>query len=421
MVNADSFPDEEWKTWNRGVFHDRIHVQVEARYTSVALRDAIRLNKMQMSPGKEGVGIYGAKPEHTSPHSYISYHIFVNLPSERQRTLAGLDKDGSSYISELEVNVDNMRIGIEGMQNPDRQGTGFITFGTLKTVQSNGGMTIVHGLRANDTIDFHLQNGPVVDLRGWSDGFTLLSPRVSINVVNGPIWLSRIIAKDDLVLKTINGGINITGIAIAKTIKVHHSTGSSGGFYRAEKLDLTTVASDTAITVDLTRDLYSGMPGWDEEEGAAGSRLSCQQRSVNIEADTGDAVITYTNHDPLVQLHSLISVKTGSIQVHHDRSYEGSFDASTTLGTIEVNDAHSQAKYDGSPLYSWDGSSPPHHTDLAHYAGKLLIITKAKQSPAGKVIEGRTWYPDHSWNDKSKFCPSISHASTKTGRLGMYF
>jgi hypothetical protein len=416
IVNADAMPEDEWRRWNRGVFHDRIHVQIEARYTNTALRDAIRVSKMQMNADKEGVGIYGGKPEHYAPHSYISFHIFVYLPSERQRTPAGIDKDGSSYISQLEVNVDNMRIGIEGMQDPDMQGTGHITFGTLKTVQSNGGITIVHGIRANNTIDFHLQNGPVVDLRGGDDLYSLLSPRINIVVINGPIWLHRIIARDDVSLKTSNGGINITGIAIAKAIKIHHSTGFSGGVYRAQEFDVTTANSDTILTVDLTRDLYRGFPGWEDEEEES-NRLSCQQRSVRVEVDTGDALIDYINHDPLVQLHSLVSVKTGAIRIKHDRAYEGSFEASNTLGSIEVKDVHSQATEDHS-LYSWEDNTAD---TVQNAAGKVLIITKAKQSPAGKLIEGRTWYPDHSWNDRSKFCPSYSHASTKTGRLGMYF
>jgi hypothetical protein len=409
IANADPVPDEDWKKYNEGVFHDRIFVRIEARYTEVALRDSIRVNKMRMNQDKEGLGIYGGKPRNSSIRPYVSFHVFVYLPSERQRTENGLATDGSSYISELDLDLDNFRIGIEGMQNGSPRGTGYITFGDVKTRQANGPLTLVQGLRANKSIDIHLQNGPIIDLKGIPQKFSMLARQISINVVNGPIWLAKVIARDEISLKTTNGGINITDIAVAKSIKVKHATGVTEGLFRANKLDVSTTASDADVRIDLTGNLFSGIPELEDEHNRG---LVCQQREVNVEIQSGDVIVSYQNQDPLVQLQSTITVKSGTIEVNHDRSFEGTFTASNKVGTVEISDPSSVLR---------DGLRPDIAPVTQKPGDKILSIVKTRTGITGKSFEGRTWWPIHSWYDKSKYCRSSSVAGTGVGRLAMHF
>lgn len=297
--SAGEESDQDWKEMNGGIFFDRVYVEVEARYSEVALLKGTRVNKMQMGHDKEGVGIYGSPPTHSSKNWYISFHVVIALPTQRQRTKPGIFKDGSSFVSELDTDVDTLRLSFEALQgypNPKDE----ITFGKLNTSQMNSGLDIVYGMKAIHGVDFRLQNGQVRDIASPTNTFTIISPYIHVEVVNGHIWLNKLIAKDDIILKTTSGGINITEIAIAENIRVKHSSGITGGRYRAKNVEIISRQGGTNIDIDLGPNLYEPGIEWNLEPGSQlGNGVEalerCQRRNVQVFTDIGEIVVHYKN------------------------------------------------------------------------------------------------------------------------------
>lgn len=55
---AEELSDEEWKKRNGGHVQDRILFSIEAQFSHVALRDAIRVSQMHLGDRMNGIGIY---------------------------------------------------------------------------------------------------------------------------------------------------------------------------------------------------------------------------------------------------------------------------------------------------------------------------------------------------------------------------
>lgn len=400
QVTVDSsteFKDEEWERIHDGAPLDRVFVQVEARFTEVALRDSILVKKMKMSKTREGVGIYGAPNRHGSPKtSFISFHVRVFLPIGRWRSHAGQAEDKSSFIPELDVSLDNMRISLEQMQDVST-GTTQVTLGRLHTSQLNGGFIVVSGFKANESVSISLQNGQISDIL-QSTIYSIMAPKIGINVVNGPIWISKLIARDEIVLKSATGGINVTDIAIAKSIKLKHDFGVTGGRYRTENLQVSSASGNIYIAVDLSRDIFNGEAPWSDEY----TNGACRKRNVTIRSSIGEISVRLEKQDPAVVLSSSITSSMGTVEVLHDDGFEGTFDSRNQLGTIELHE--------------------PKQRTLPGGRMKHFVFATNDGGPMGiKRANGRTWWSDHEWEEKGAFCKSHTFARSDAGQVSMYF
>lgn len=431
VASAGDVNDEDWKRMNRGTFFDQIYVEVEARYSEVALLKGTRVSKMRMDKDKEGVGIYGSTPTHSSNNWFLFFHVIIFLPMQRQRTEQGMLGDGTSFISDLDIDVDNMRLTFEALQGyPNTQDK--IAFGNLKTSQMNSVLDIVYGLKATGTVAIHLQNGSVRDIASPLNTFTIVSPHIHIEVINGHIWLNKLIAKKDMTLKTTNGGINITGIAISERIQVKHSSGLTGGTYRAGDVEIISRQGGAHVDIDLGPNVIDGEVDWYLESDSQPTTnvhalARCQRRNVQVFSDIGEVNVHYRNHNLQTRLNSRLESGTGSVIVHHNHDYEGTLRASTKLGSIEIHGPHGEiigtGFVDNEERKDFDAKKQMEaDTTNAGHAAKYFVLTTDKRGPlAAKLVEGRTWFSDHRWENQEEFCVSKSIAAAALGRVEMYF
>lgn len=407
--SAIDFQDDEWRKRNGGVFLDRVFVTVEARFTEIALREGIMVAKMGMNKRKQGLGIYGSTKYQGTRETFISYHVEIYLPAGRHRSVDGLAQDNSSFISELDISLDNMRLSLE---EPTDGGNQLTTIGRLETFQLNGGMDIVNGWRANESVSLALQNGHVRDIL-FSSVPSLMAPKISISVVNGPIWLSKIMAKEEIILKTINGGINVTDVAMARSIKVKHDNGITGGNYRAEELEVSSKAGNIYISVDLSKVIFKGDSPWGDLRNATGD--ACRKRIVSVHNDAGEIKVYFTNQDEAVLLNSSIVSTTSAVVVNHNTWFEGGFEAENKLGLIELHKPRDLAQSTDMSLYEQS-------IEAMERRRKAFVVTTKDRGPLGNErIVGKTWWSDHDWEDSSTFCRSQSYVRSDVGSVYLDF
>ncbi|UZJ57301.1 hypothetical protein CBS101457_006621 [Exobasidium rhododendri] len=436
IVNIAALTEEELIKRAGGDMIDEVFVKIEAQFTEISLRDSLRINKMQMNAHKKGVGIYGSSARHLpKDDSFMAINVEILVPHGRKRSSAGLAKDNSSFLPELGFILDNMRLSVEGMHNPAFSKDQFdhVTVGRMKSVQLNGGADFVSGFVANESFSISTQNGQVRDILRTPVA-TIISPSIAISIVNGPIWLNKLIARDSISLKTINGGINITDVAIAKSIKVKHDDGILGGTYRTKDLELSSERGGIVVDVDLRSDLFEGedifLLQQEELPRSAGrdNGVRCRDVRAVIRNEVGEIFVNYRNQEKGVKLNSSIITTLGSIVIKHDSGFEGTFDARSDLGLINIQKPRLTFPTRPMGLHSFvssqeDGITPSQITarERKQKVKQFVVQTKDRGPYGNKETVGRTWWSDHAWEDRTNFCKSTSSIKSGLGSLFLEF
>lgn len=403
IEDSNSLSDDEWAKLTNHKIYDQMVIEVESRFTEQWLRDGILVRMMQRDHGKGvGLGIYSGSRPFYSPSQFISYHVTVHLPVPkwRKRNSESL-RSNTSLIPHVSVNADNMRLAIESLWGRDDQGwtkEGGVYFKTFESQLLNSGLQIARALVASESVTLVLQNGPMRDISADGLRASIVAPSIDVETRNGPIWLTNILASENITLRTGAGGINVTGGARAPLINVRNHGGYIGGCYRAEHLTVTTENGDVDAAVWLTEsdgDYDLDLPGDVVGDGKVKNKWS-KVRTVEVDSKVSGTHVRYIEQDRSIELHSRISSRLGTIVVEHAPGFQGSWNASTNVGHLTVEG--------------------PSDEDIGN--GRRIVTDAISEWPVGHWGRGRVWWGDkwHEWKMKG-----FSHVSSGAGSIRMSF
>lgn len=416
-IPASSIAKGEWEEFHQGPMIDRIGVLIEAKYTHRSLLDKVRINKMideRAGERREGVSINGGNIPFSSDESLI-FNVYVFIPDSIYRTSPqGLARDGTSWIRNLELTSDNLRVAVEGYDGPNDEFPGAMgwTFGRLAVNAGTGGITIGMTVRANESISMHIDTGQIRDIYFRTPTLiTLAAPKVDVTTANGPIWISGAVGIDHVNLKATTGGLNISHIAVAEKVSGSSSVGVLGGRWSAlHSIDAHTTA-DLWIEVDANKDAYfnylnsSGLLEILDPEKVkkilATSSNKWRPLKVDAFTKTGEIILIYHNQDNETLLVSNATTDTGPITVRHSSGFEGKYDIRTKIGSVK--------------LYQSDSDK------------QFSIDSDVSNGRIGRIIKGRSWLKNHDWKDGgttnafSVFPISRSVIITKVGNIRANF
>lgn len=394
--SADEITEKEWNVIHGGPGLDRIAVVVQARFTHSKLLDLVTLNRVidDKDPKNiaEGVSLnaYGIP---IRGNEFLSFTINVLLPDPTFRSKDGLARDGTSFIPGLDLFADNLRIVFEGFAQPYRDGTiPGVTFGRILANARIAGISLGMKLLANESVSMRVETGQIRDIYFTEVlPFTIAAPRVDLLTLNGPIWISGVVAIEEIKLHTISGGLNVSQIAVAKKVLCTTRDGVLGGRYSAlDSFSASTTTADVRVDVVAHRDTYkkyihkSGLLSIIDPDKADNimkeltEKLSWRKLKVEAYTQMGTSLVNYIDQDSETQLYSNVTSITGLVDVTHSRAFEGSFEVETMIGTITVQE----------PDYGKPEKSKAFFVDLGGGEGKV-----------GKYIKGRVWFFSHGWDD----------------------
>lgn len=407
---ASSIGKGEWEEFHEGPKIDRIAVLVEAKFSDRNLLNKVRINRMIDERGgeiREGISINSGNKPFSSDESLI-LNLYVFVPDSMYRTSPqGLARDGTSWIRNLELTSDNLRIAVEGYDGPNDEFPGVMgwTFGKLAVKARTGGIAIGMTVRANESISMHIDTGQIRDIYFREPTLiTLAAPKIDVTTANGPIWISGAVGIDHVNLKSTTGGLNISHIAVAEKVSCSSSIGVLGGRWSALHSIIAQTTADLWIEVDANKDAYrdylksSGLLEILNPEKTAKvlARLAegSSWRPLKVDAftKTGEIVLNYSDQDEKTLLLSNVTTDTGPITVRHSSRFEGKYDIRTTIGSVRINQPESEKHFS---------------IDLDVNHGKI-----------GRIVKGRSWFKNHDWNDGSSLFPiSRSLMTTKVGKI----
>lgn len=419
---ATSLAKDEWENFRDGPMLDRIGIVVEAKFSDRDLLNKVRIDKMSDKRGgeiREGISINGGNQPYSRDESLI-LNVYVFLPDSIFRTSPqGLARDGTSWIRNLELSSDNLRIAVEGYdgRNDDMPEAMGWTFGKLAVNAKTGGITIGMTVRANESISLQIDTGQIRDIYFREPTLiTLAAPKVDVTTANGPIWISGAVGIDHLNLRSITGGLNISHIAVAEKVSCSSSVGVLGGRWSAYQSITARTTGDLWIDVNAGRETYmnylktSGLLAILNSEKTAKILARSNKeiwRTLKVDAftKTGEIIINYKDQDPKTLLLSNVTTDTGSITVTHSRGFEGEYDIRTKVGSILINQP--------------DAEKP-------EWEKQFTIDFDIGDGRIGRLIKGRSWLKSHNWQDggskgSSLFPISRSTIMTKVGKIRANF
>lgn len=417
--SADELTEKAWNVIHGGPGLDRIAVVVQARFTHSKLLDLVTLNKVidDKDPKSiaEGVSLnaYGIP---TRGNEFLAFTINVLLPDPTFRSKEGLARDGTSFIPALDLYADNLRIVFEGFAQPYRDGTiPGVTFGRITANARIAGMSIGMKLLANESVSMRVETGQIRDIFFTEVlPFIIVAPRVDLLTLNGPIWISGVVAIEEVKLHTISGGLNVSHIAVAKKVICTTRDGVLGGRYSAlDSISASTTTADVRVDVVAHKDTYkdylrkSGLLAIIDPHKAEkiikelSESLPWRKLEVEAFTQTGTSLVNYIDQDPETQLYSNVTSITGYVDVTHSHAFEGSFEVETMIGSVTVQE----------PDYGKPYKRKAFVVDLGDGEGKI-----------GKYIKGRVYFFKHGWDavgpDRSYGYPrSHSRMYSNIGRI----
>lgn len=420
---ATSIAKGEWKEFHERPLIDRIGVLVEAKFSHRSLLNKVRINKVidkRNGEIREGVSVNGGNQPFSSDEN-LTLNFYVFIPDSIYRTSPqGLARDGTSWIRNLELSSDTLRIAVEGYDGANDEFPGAMgwTFGKLAVNARTGGITIGMTVRANESISMHIDTGQIRDIYFREPTLvTIAAPKVDVTTANGPIWISGAVGIDHLNLKSTTGGLNVSHIAIAEKVSCSSSVGVLGGRWSAYHSLSAHTTADLWIDVDANKDAFSNylkssglLDILSPEKTAKILAISSNQsswRPLEVEAftKTGQMIVNYRDQDKKTLLLSNITTDTGSITVRHSSGFEGKYDVRTLIGSVRIDEPSA-----GKP------ESEKHFTiDVDVDKGGIL-----------RLIKGRSWFKNHDWSDggtdgSSLFPISHSMMNTKVGSIRANF
>lgn len=417
--SADEVTKKEWNLIHGGPGLDRIAVIVQARFTHSSLFDSVTVNKMIDEKDQkniaQGISLNGFGIP-TGGNEFLSFTINVLLPDPTFRSKNGLARDGTSFIPGLDLFADNLRIVYEGFAQPYRDGRiPGVSFGKITANARIAGISLGMKLIANESISMRVENGQIRDIYFTEVlPFTVAAPHVELQTLNGPIWISGVVAIDEINLHTISGGLNVSQIAVAKKIRCSTRDGVLGGKYAAlDSFSASTTTADVKVDVVAHKDAYrkylqeSGLLSIIDPQKAKDLikelTASSSWRKLEVEAYTqmGTSFVNYIDQDHETQLKSNVTSITGLVDVTHSRAFEGRFEVETIIGSIVITE----------PDYGKPNRKKTFVVDLGGDEGKV-----------GKFFKGRTWFLHHGWEsvgpDRNSLYPlSHSRMFSNIGRI----
>ena len=420
IASSSELKEDVWKSMHgdEGVM-DRIGVIVQTRFTHSELLDLITLNKMREERDdqiiSEGISLKSGEMG-TRGNRFINISILVYLPESIYRTSIGLARDGSSYFSSLNLFSDNLQIIFDGI-NPSSK----FTFSKLVANARISGITLRMDLIAKESIVLSSELGQISDfLSSKPSILTIAAPKISIFSQNGSIQLSAIIAIDEIELSTINGGINVTQIAIAKKVTCTSREGSLRGRFSAyNNLSLKTTTAIVEVGVNANKEKYkeelikSGLlaildPNKEEEVLAVQqSEINWRKLEVKAFTELGTTLVKYNDQDKETQLISEVISLTGSVNVSHSDIFQGKVEFETTIGSISIHDSFEEEEN--------TKNQKTFEVDLGH-----------SELKEGKYVQGRIFLLNPGWKavgpDRNHSFPlSHSRLFSKIGRVESSF
>lgn len=333
-------------------------------------------------------------------------YVTIFVPQAYQRSKDRLAKDGSSLLSALEISTDNMRYGVnflddDGNWNAKRS----TTFGRFIVNQMNGGSIIAGTLRATQEISINSRNGDIRDIQS-PVSTALEAPNIDIQTRNGPIWLTAIHASKHAQLQTGNGGINVSKRISSPLIDIRTSSGYIGGIYNPQG-NLTIISKQGSVeaNIDLTVRPLALESQQSTLPDVSGTKFL--PRFVEIHNSIGYISVKYDHHPENVQLFSNVTSSSGSANIQHDPGFEGTFTYETKLGSLDVQKRHDQeSKSENMPsIHLW--------------RVKQFIVDRYNKGLTHKLLQGHTYWADHDWDQtkKPQFSRSNSEGRTVVGSL----
>ncbi|PWN31408.1 uncharacterized protein FA14DRAFT_95270 [Meira miltonrushii] len=415
--SSSELREDEWKSIHGDAGMNRIGVVIQARFTHRDLLDLISLNKTREERDNqiisEGISLQSGEMG-TRINRFVNLTIIAYLPEPIYRTPVGLARDGSSYIPGLDLFTDNLQIIFDGSNSSSK-----LSFSKIVANTRIPGITLRMNLLANESIVLLSSLGQISDfLSSKTSTLTIAAPKISIVSQNGSIQLSTIIAVDEVNLSTINGGINVTQVAVAKKVSCASREGSLRGQFSAyDNLSLKTTTAMVEVDVIASRDTYkerlrsSGLlaildPS-KEQEILAEQSCTTSWRKLQVAAFTqvGSTSVKFIDQDTETQLLSEVTSMTGLVNVAHSSAFQGKVEFETTIGTIAVHDSFDESEQKRKAF----------EIDIGHSEAKV-----------GKYVQGRVFSVDPGWDavgpDRQHAFPlSYSRMYSNIGRIESSF
>lgn len=415
--SSSELQDDVWRSMHGSLGMDRIGVVVQARFTHRDLLDLISLNKTREERDNqiisEGISLQSGEMG-TRINRFVNLTVIVYLPEPIYRTPVGLARDGSSYIPGLDLFTDNLQIIFDASNSMSK-----LSFSRVVANARISGITLKMNLLADGSIVLLSNLGHISDfLSSKTSTLTIAAPKISIFSQSGSIQLSAIIAVSEIDLSTINGGINVTQIAIAKKVACTSREGSLRGQFSAyDNLSLKTTTAMVEVGVIANKDTYrerlisSGLlailDSSKEQDVLAEQQCKTSWRELQVKAFTqvGSTSVKYIDQDSETQLFSDVTSMTGLVNVSHSDIFQGKVEFETTIGTIAVHDSFDEVEQ----------KQKTFEIDLGH--------SEVKE---GKYVQGRVFSLDPGWDAlgpdrKYAFPLSYSRMYSNIGRIESSF